>query len=203
MSEQTDHDRGEKGLSAGHLALVFLAGVAVCGVFFSLGFLVGYNERSSKTAMMSEQVPQTGAVPPLINRVPETASATTEARRAGSTNSTENLPTAATNKSILQADSPKTPTPPRPKDNAPASSGQEVGAGFTVQVAASRNKQDADALVKILKSRNYPVFLVSPEYARAADNLYRVQVGPFRTREDADKMKQKLTQEGFKPFVRR
>ena len=70
-------------------------------------------------------------------------------------------------------------------------------------MAASRNKQDADALVKILKSRNYPVFLVSPEYARAADNLYRVQVGPFRTREDADKMKQKLTQEGFKPFVRR
>ncbi len=52
-SGERKHD--ERGLSARYLVLVFLMGVAACGVFFSLGFLVGYNERSSKTAGMTEQ----------------------------------------------------------------------------------------------------------------------------------------------------
>jgi cell division septation protein DedD len=69
-------------------------------------------------------------------------------------------------------------------------------------VAALRTKQDAEALVGILKSRGYPVFLMTPEYAHADDNIFRVQVGPFRTRADADKVHDKLVQEGFKPFIR-
>jgi cell division septation protein DedD len=83
----------------------------------------------------------------------------------------------------------------------PAAAG-EVGVGFTVQVVASRTKEDAEALVKILEGRGYPVFLVTPEYAHANDNLYRVQVGPFASRNDAEKVRAKLTQEGFKPFIR-
>jgi cell division septation protein DedD len=86
-------------------------------------------------------------------------------------------------------------------ETAPAGAG-EVGVGFTVQIAASRTKQDAEALVKILEGRGYPVFLVAPEYAHANDNLYRVQVGPFTSKEDAEKVRAKLTQEGFKPFIR-
>jgi len=78
----------------------------------------------------------------------------------------------------------------------------EVGVGFTVQVVASRTKQDAEALVKILEERGYPVFLVTPEYAHADDNLYRVQVGPFASKDDAEKVRTKLTQEGFKPFIK-
>ena len=69
-------------------------------------------------------------------------------------------------------------------------------------MAALRTKQDAEALVDILKTRGYPVFLVTPEYAHADDNLFRVQVGPFKTRDDADKVRNKLSQEGFKPFIR-
>ena len=77
-----------------------------------------------------------------------------------------------------------------------------MGEGITLQVAALRTKQDAEALVDILKTRGYPVFLVTPEYAHADDNLFRVQVGPFKTRDDADKVRNKLSQEGFKPFIR-
>jgi len=78
----------------------------------------------------------------------------------------------------------------------------EGGAGFTVQITASRTKQDAEALVKLLKGRGYPVFLVAPGNAHANDNLFRVQVGPFASRDDAEKARAKLTQEGFKPFIR-
>ena len=77
-----------------------------------------------------------------------------------------------------------------------------MGGGFTVQVVASRTREDAEALVKILEGRGYPVFLVTPESAPANDNLYRVQVGPFKAKEDAEKARVKLTQEGFKPFIR-
>jgi cell division septation protein DedD len=83
----------------------------------------------------------------------------------------------------------------------PAGAG-EVGVGFTVQIAASKTRQDAEALVKILEGRGYPVFLVTPEYAHANDDLYRVQVGPFALKEDAEKVRVKLAQEGFKPFIK-
>jgi cell division septation protein DedD len=78
----------------------------------------------------------------------------------------------------------------------------EVGQGITVQVVAVSTKQDAERVVNILRAQGYPVFLVTPEYARAEDNLFRVQVGPFKDRDDADKVRAKLAQEGFKPFIR-
>ena len=85
---------------------------------------------------------------------------------------------------------------------APTATPGEVGEGITLQVAALRSNRDAEALVNILKERGYPVFLVAPEYAQAGDNLFRVQVGPFKTRDDAEKVRAKLSQEGFKPFIR-
>ncbi len=77
-----------------------------------------------------------------------------------------------------------------------------MGDTFTVQVAATRTRQDAESMVKLLKARGYAVFLVTPEYAHANDNLFRVQIGPYPTREAAEKIKNKLAQEGFKPFIR-
>jgi cell division septation protein DedD len=88
------------------------------------------------------------------------------------------------------------------QQSAPAASPGEVSEGITLQVAALRTKRDAETMVNILKERGYPVFLVAPEYAQAGDNLFRVQVGPFRTRDDAEKVRAKLSQEGFKPFIR-
>jgi cell division septation protein DedD len=67
---------------------------------------------------------------------------------------------------------------------------------------ASRTKEDAETLVRILKGRGYPVFLVSPQHAHANDNLYRVQVGPYTSRDNAERVRAKLTREGFKPFIR-
>jgi cell division septation protein DedD len=74
--------------------------------------------------------------------------------------------------------------------------------GVTLQVVALGNKHDAEHVVNILKEKGYPVFLATPEYAHADDNIFRVLVGPFRTRDDADKVRNKLSQEGFKPFIR-
>jgi len=214
---------GDRGLSTRHLILVFLAGVAVCGVFFTLGFLVGYNERSVRMAPVTERVATPATIPPAVNTPLET----TPVGSSGAAPSTTSVPPPV---APLQASAPASPTseekpaaapgsalpataphalpaeaerePELGATTTPSAAVGEVGVGFTVQVAASRTKQDAEALVKILEGRGYPVFLVTPEYAHANDNLYRVQVGPFKSREDAAKVRTKLTQEGFKPFIR-
>jgi cell division septation protein DedD len=223
MVKNADSLRDDKGLSARHLILVFLAGVAVCGVFFSLGFLVGYNERSARMAPVTERVATPTTIPPTVNTPLET----TPVGSSGAAPSTTSVPPPL---APIQASAPGSPpseqkpvtapgtappgTAPHPS---PAEAGREpepgatatppaavgeAGVGFTVQVVASRTKQDADALVKILEGRGYRVFLVTPEYAHANDNLYRVQVGPFTSKDDAEKVRAKLTQEGFKPFIR-
>jgi cell division septation protein DedD len=218
-----DRVPGDKGLSTRHLILVFLAGVAVCGVFFSLGFLVGYNERSARMAPVTERVATSATIPPTVNTPLET----TPVGSSGAAPSTTSVPPPLAS---MEASAPASPpgeqkpvtapgtaspvTAPHPSPaeaerepehgataTPPAAVG-EVGVGFTVQVVASRTKQDADALVKILEERGYPVFLVTPEYAHANDNLYRVQVGPFKSKDDAEKVRTKLTQEGFKPFIK-
>jgi cell division septation protein DedD len=223
MAKNPDSIADDKGLSARNLILMFLGGVAVCGVFFSLGFLVGYNERSARMAPVTERVATPATIPPTVNTPIETAPvgssgaapsttsippplAPIQAGAPASASSEQKPVTAPGIASPVTAPPPsaaKAEREPEPAAGAtpPAGAG-EVGVGITIQVVASRSKQDAEALVKILEERGYPVFLVTPEYAHANDNLYRVQVGPFTSKDDAEKVRTKLTQEGFKPFIK-
>lgn len=223
MVKKADPMPGDKGLSAWHLILVFLVGVAVCGVFFSLGFLVGYNERSGRAAPVTERISTPATIPPTLSTPLEstpvgprglspsltsvppplaTAQASAPASQPGG-----DKPATASGPSAPAPGAPLSPVPAEKKPElgataSPPAGAGEVGVGFTVQIAASRTKQDAEALVKILEGRGYPVFMVTPEYAHANDDLYRVQVGPFTLKEDAEKVRLKLTQEGFKPFIK-
>lgn len=236
-----------RGLSAGQLVMIFLAGVAVCALFFSAGFLVGYNERLSKAAPATEQVSAPSDIPPVVGQpAPDSASHAAAAQPAGG----EGQPTAAAPEAAttevthpepmrpqpLSTSEPAKPAPPparasaktapttastpptrpvstetAPKANQPsraesvppsAASGAQSG-NFLIQVAAAANKLDADKIVAALKALEYPVMMVTPEQANAGDNLYRVQVGPFATRESAERIREKLVQDGFKsPFIK-
>jgi cell division septation protein DedD len=193
MGSGRESKRDERGLSARYLVVVFLMGVAACAVFFSLGFLVGYNERPFKGPTTTEQVTPSGVIPPNVNppleEIPEPAKTPP--------------PAAAAKKGApVPQESAKSVEKARAASHAAATPSGPVPSGFAVQVAASRSKSDAENLVKELGSRGYRVFLVTPEYAKAGDNLYRVQVGPFSTREDAEKSRDKLRKEGFKPFIK-
>ena len=221
MNMDPPHDH--KGLSAPHLILVFLAGVAVCAVFFSLGFLVGYNERSARMAPVTERVATPATIPPTVNTPLETAPVQSGAATPSTTSVSPPLapihtsapaPPLREHKPVKAPGSASTATasqrPPVEAERqhepgvaaTPPTGAGQVGVGYTVQVVASSTKRDAEALVKILEGRGYPVFLVTPEYTHANDNLYRVQVGPFTSRDDAEKVRAKLTQEGFRPFIK-
>lgn len=212
MADSGEGKRDEKGLSARYLVLVFLMGVAACAVFFSLGFLVGFNERRAASAGATEQVTPTGVIPPAINPPLETIPPrgnSTAPREAGDAGEAAPAEVDKTGKPLPAPVAPQTP-PLATANSAVATSGSaaarspgvEVGSAFTVQVAASQNQQDAEKLVKELKSRGYAVFVVAPEFAHSKDNLFRVQVGPFATREEAQKVRDKIAKEGFKPFIR-
>jgi cell division protein FtsN len=43
---------------------------------------------------------------------------------------------------------------------------------------------------------------VPPQYSDAKDNLYRVQVGPYATRAEAVRVRDRIAKEGFKPFIK-
>jgi len=206
---------GDKGLAPRHLVLLFLAGIAVCGVFFSLGFLVGFNERSAQAGPATERVSTPAAIPPAVNAPPDTTQIVSNGPGGASAvppsaaqqqSGVSTLPSEGESPESAPAKTPPpaaaAPPPPAAQKRPASAAAGETGVGFTVQVTASRTKQDAEALVKVLKGRDYPVFMLTPEYAHANDNLYRVQVGPFKSKEDADKVRAKLTKEGFKPFVK-
>jgi cell division septation protein DedD len=200
--------------------LVFLAGVAVCGVFFSLGFLVGYNERSGRLSPATEHLTTSNVIPPTVNPPLETVPiGSNDTARSAS-----EVPPALTNPSTGSAPSSSSPAktdttarvePPATSPSglsgkagaepapAPTSETRTASGGFIVQVTAMRAKPEAESVVRVLRGRGYHALLVPPQHAHAKDSLYRVQVGPFASRESAEKMLTKLKHEGFRPFIRR
>lgn len=215
-TEVREHE--ERSHSARILALIFLLCAAVCAVFFSMGFMVGRNERILQSGPSTEVVNSPAVIPPTVNAPPDSSQITpqdpashatrssvpdTEVIPSGGGGTTSPPPAAKSEEMIPPRNQPQPQAKPaRNPPSPPTPAPREVAEGITLQVAALRTKQDAEALVNILKTRGYPVFMVTPEYAHAEDNLYRVQVGPFRTRPDAEKVHDKLVQEGFKPFIK-
>ena len=208
---------GGRGLSTRSLMLVFLAGVAVCGVFFSLGFLVGYNERTARMSPATERVTTSGAIPPTVNSPLETVPiGTNSGAPPASSLANPHAGFTSSSSSRLQPETaarvePPVTSPPamaaKPElgaDTARTSSGETSAAGsaFFVQVRAMKAKQDAETAVRVLRGRGYHALLVPPQQAHAKDSLYRVQVGPFGSRESAEKTLAKLKHEGYKPFIR-
>jgi cell division septation protein DedD len=192
----------KEGLSVRQMIVFFMAGVAVCAVFFALGFVVGYNNQrpvgaSTETETVTGATP---AIPPTVNPPLEKD----QAPAATNPNSVE-----------PQTEQVAQPAPPAAPARAPsrdtnASSAQGSGAerprvesSVSLQVVASSSRKDAENLVTTLKARGYPAFLATPQDTHASDNLFRVEVGPFSTREEAETARKHLNDDGFKPFLRR
>ncbi len=83
------------------------------------------------------------------------------------------------------------PLPPEPK-----------GDGMAIQVAALRGRGEADAVVARLKGKGYSAYIVPALPGQPAG--FRVRVGKFKTRAEAEKVAAKLEQEEqFKPWITR
>jgi cell division septation protein DedD len=96
--------------------------------------------------------------------------------------------------------------PPAAPPEAPAPAAMlatEDAKPLVVQVTAVRSRQEAESIVQRLKLRDYAAFVFVPD---GADRLgfYRVRVGPFATRAEAEAVSLRLErEEKYKPWITR
>jgi len=94
------------------------------------------------------------------------------------------------------------PSNPPPPVTAPASPGTMASGGYAVQITALRDRGEADAIVKRLAAKGYPAYVVNPLPGKPP--VYRVQVGRFQERAEADRTASRLQkEEQFSPWVTR
>jgi cell division septation protein DedD len=71
--------------------------------------------------------------------------------------------------------------------------------GWLVQVAATPTRDEAESIVKRLTGKGYPAFIVS-----GTTNVFRVRVGGYKARRDAETVATKLrTEEHISPWITR
>jgi septal ring-binding cell division protein DamX len=79
---------------------------------------------------------------------------------------------------------------------------EPAGAGFAVQIAALNVRSEADAIAKRLSAKGYSAYVLAP--ASGSPSVFRVRVGKFQTRREAESVAAKLQkEEQFKPWVTR
>ena len=183
-------------LSTGKLLGIFFALAVVCGVFFTMGYLLGKSTSAGGRTEIVATVPSgnTAGKPSAANKTPET---TTQTCPPGSPNCAPTTPPADSSKPSDPAAGSKTPDQP-----GSTAGGAEVkngaGSSYMVQVAAVSKQEDAEILKNALQKKQYPVFIANS----AGDPLFHVQVGPFSEKKDADAMRARLAGDGYNAIVK-
>ena len=96
---------------------------------------------------------------------------------------------------------PRNAPPPKPASAVQATTAAEASSEFTVQIAAYNARGEAEAIVRRLTSKGYPAYVVAPGNGAA---MYRVRVGKFKTRHDAEPVAARLQkEESYKPWITR
>ncbi len=191
-------------LGTGKLLVLFFGLVVICAVFFSLGYTLGRKSgpdlglsRSVAAAPVAKSAPTdvSGAHPAQ----PLTFYKSVEQKDANTqlTPVSTDTPANPANASA-QAGEGSSPAPPTPESATPPDPMAMPPSAYFVQVAAVSKQEDADALVDALKKKQYAAFVANP-----ADNLFRVQVGPFGDIKAAEATRSRLINDGYNPIVKK
>lgn len=202
----TTHDDGfhEIQLNGKQLVFLFMAGTVVAVVIFLLGVFVGRGVQAQAVAsdpLMAEQ-----AVAPEIPPVAAATGSGAPASAAEDLSYPDRLANAAPPREELRGEGPpaREPAPPaRVVTPAPIAAdvpGEPAGAGFAIQLAALGKREEAENIVRRLMGKGYSAYLIAP--AEGAPAVYRVRVGKFQDRREAEAMSSRLQkEEQFKPWI--
>jgi len=222
------HDLQDEGfheiqLNGKQLVFLFMAATVVSVVIFLLGVFVGRGVRTDRGTVSESTAPTTSVAetsptpqpatavpaPPPAGSDPTAAAPPKEAaedlsyfkRLDKSNQPQEKLKAAPKEEKPAPAPPPAAAAPPA-RTSTPASAGEPAGQGWTVQIAAVNVKSDAEAIAKRLSNKGYSAYVVAPPDGTPA--VYRVRVGKFPTKREADSVSAKLQkEEQFKPWVTR
>lgn len=219
-------------LNGKQLVFLFMAATVVSVVIFLCGVLVGRGVRAERGTdaelaelSTAEPAPQQAASPatPTPAGSDPTAAAAPQAvddlsyfnRLEGSKPPREQLKAAEAPAAQSPAEKPA-PAPAKPavaqRAAAPPSAAKEParaaassepqGTGYAVQIAALNVRGEADAIAKRLTAKGYAAYVLSP--AAGTPQIYRVRIGKFGSRREAESVATKLEkEEQYKPWVTR
>src|SRR5215470_15426930 len=188
-------------LGTGKMLALFFGLVALCGLFFGLGFSLG---RGSVYQLMQPEQGQAATANPAVRPTAmkstsapiQPADGMTFYKAVQQKDSTSAAGTDAP-KDATPKDAPDTSadkaTPPDPMTASAASA-------YFVQVAAVSKQDDAQALVDALKKKQYSAFSSN---ASPTDKFFHVQVGPFGDLKDAEATRAKLIGDGYNPILKK
>jgi cell division septation protein DedD len=155
--------------------------------------------------------PRAGEEPPVAmsrSGPPETpAAAAVQADHAKATTPPVAKPPAAPPAAARPAATVPPPAPP--KSMPPAATAAPTAAaapdtvrdGYAVQVAAVNARSEADSIARRLSAKGYSAYVEDP---KGTQKMFRVRVGTFKSRSDAQTVANKLQkEEKFKPWVTR
>lgn len=223
MTTIQDDSFREIQLTGKQLVFSFMAVVVILVVFFLMGVQVGRGVRAERGLPEGSEgtVAAAESEPPLPPASVGQGSSTSPVtageklsyaeRLAGSDPAAEQLkkpgegsaPPAEAPTPKPEAPVASSPTPaPAASPAAPAvvASAEPPGPGFAIQVAALRERNEADSIVKRLAGKGYPAYVLAP--VKGAPTVYRVRVGKFKERREADTVAARLQkEEQFKPWV--
>ena len=95
------------------------------------------------------------------------------------------------------------PAPVPVADASSAAFSEPKSSGFALQVTALRERGEAEAVAKRLSSKGYAAYVMTPSVG-GAPQYYRVRIGKFQTRREAEDIAAKLQkEEQIKPWITR
>jgi DedD protein len=186
------------------LLVLFFGLVAVCALFFALGYSLGRKTDPGITTASAAASPQItsggvkpgGAAPPMtFYKAVEQKDANPELTPAVSNTGSDAKGQAPAN----PVDSSGTGQSASSPASAPDSTTTLPSAGYTVQVAAVSKQDDAEALVDALKKKQYP----ASANTSSTDKFFHVQVGPFSDIKEAEAMRARLISDGYNPILKK
>jgi cell division septation protein DedD len=146
--------------------------------------------------------PSSSPPPPASSAAPPPSTATTLAEDVGSAPppqtappaSAAERPAASPPEPEVRSPPPSPPPPPRAAPPPPAASAAvPAGEGFVVQVFATREEVQAEKVRDQLRRKGYEAFISSVLVGSLSN--YRVRVGPFATRDPAERAAREITAE--------
>jgi DedD protein len=206
MAARNGKRGGDRILESRHLVGLFLGVVLLCAVFFTLGYVMGRSQYGGSVHAAATATPRSAAQPVESSSPKEKAPSTPR-------------PTGEwdfyTNKNNDHLEPAPAPAPHSPSASAAPTGGGNTSSAppavakpsgrkmlqgsIVLQVAAVTRSSDALAMAEALQQKKFPAFVVAP----AADNFYRVQVGPYATDRAAESAKTALDRVGFKAIIKR
>ncbi len=205
---------GDRILESRHLVGLFLGVVLLCGVFFTLGYVMGRTQydgavhaataaESSAPVARPAAKPKVSEAPPAAAPVPSPGEWDFYTKKDDNHLEPASKPSSPPAISTSPAASASVKSPAPVAKNTPAAARLQpprVSRGSIVlQVAALSHQSDALALADALQQKGFPSFVVTP----TGDGFYRVQVGPYPSERSAESARAGLEHAGFKAIVKR